>query len=443
MSLRVVVLFQRSPIPIREGADRRVAELLNFLATHCKFVGLVTLDSGNSKTRQFCYDKGIDYVNLAGKRILYSHLTKVKRQIDNISSKNNLPNPVNVLRLIYAFIKQRNSGEAAADDPFWSMCDDKKRLDLASYVKKKRIDVVITEYIWLSRCVEGLPESVIKLVDTHDVNHQRKKSLETAGIPVMEHGLVDYETEAAVLNKFDGILAIQEKERGVFQSMVAPHIPVVCAPSGVDVELIRSLAPDTPSKADQASQRIVKGISGPRLLFLGGAHQGNVIALETFLRDIWPAILERLSGQKLTLIVAGNVYRSKRRSLRGVVFLGYVEDLEWLYDAVDMVVNPSFLGSGLKIKSMDALARGKLLITTEVGIDGIYPPVNDCCLVVHSPLEMAESIAAIITGAIDTTSPLKRLDSYRAEFLTPTFQYRELLELLQQTSKSRLNKHLG
>lgn len=443
MSSRVVVIFQRSPIPIQEGADRRVAELLNFLATNCKFVGLVTLDSGNSQTHRFCYEKGIDYVNLAEKRILYNHLTKVKRRIDNISSKNNLPNPVNFLRLIYAFIKRRNKGAASNGDPFWSLCDDKKRLDLANYVKKKRIDVVITEYIWLSHCVEGLPDSVLKLVDTHDVNHQRKKSLETAGLSVMEHGLVGYETEAAVLNKFDGIIAIQEKERNVFQSMVAPHIPVVCAPSGVDVELIRSLAPDVPSKADLASQRIVKGISGPRLLFLGGAHQGNVIALETFLRDIWPAVLERLSGHKLTLIVAGNVYSRKRRSLRGVVFLGYVDDLEWLYDAVDIVINPSFVGSGLKIKSMDALARGKLLITTEVGIDGIYPPVNDCCLVAHSPLEMAESIAAIITGAIDTAALLHRLDDYRAEFLTPTFQYRELVELLQNTSKSRLDKHLG
>ncbi len=122
--------------------------------------------------------------------------------------------------------------------------------------------------------------------------------------------------------------------------------------------------------------------------------------------------------------------RARAHHLAGVLVLGYVDQTGWLYDSIDVVINTSFSGSGLKIKTVDALARGKLLITTPTGIEGIDPPVDDCCLIAQSPEEFGELMLAVLERAIDVDRILANLDDYMEGFLSPEARYRALFEFL-------------
>jgi glycosyltransferase involved in cell wall biosynthesis len=51
--------------------------------------------------------------------------------------------------------------------------------------------------------------------------------------------------------------------------------------------------------------------------------------------------------------------------------MGEVKELESVYELADIVVNPLTVGTGLKIKMVEAMGFSKAVISTEVGAEGI------------------------------------------------------------------------
>ena len=67
--------------------------------------------------------------------------------------------------------------------------------------------------------------------------------------------------------------------------------------------------------------------------------------------------------------------KDRAKSLANEIFdiIGLVDDLDDFYRQIDIAINPMVGGTGLKIKSLEALSYGKALLATEdamVGIDG-------------------------------------------------------------------------
>ena len=58
------------------------------------------------------------------------------------------------------------------------------------------------------------------------------------------------------------------------------------------------------------------------------------------------------------------------------MFLGHKENIEKEYAEATVVINPAWIGTGLKIKTVEALARGKALVTTPKGIEGLPDDVE-------------------------------------------------------------------
>jgi hypothetical protein len=430
---RVAVVYQRTPLPIRQGADRRVAELIDQIASQCSFTAFVLLDYPNSEIRQFCAQRGIRLHFLPSRPFWRVQLTKAKHMIDHVCNRFHLPNPLNLLRKIYSIIRNhQHSTNDKQTDPFWSICSDSVALNIADFVHQQQIDVLIVEYIWLTACLRHLPSGVIKIVDTHDVMHLRQRAFAKQGCPHAEFGLVGQDQEREALAKFDGIIAIQEKESIVFRKML-PNKPVITVPSGGNTTFLKAYRPMVLSKRDFKAKKRVQKLCGKSFLFLGSAHFGNVLALRHLLKYIWPRVQKSHEASRANLIIAGDVGQTihfNHNLLSRVLVLDYVDQTDWLYDAVDVVVNPSFTGSGLKIKTVDALAHGKLIITTPTGIEGISPPVNKCCIVAQTPEEFCDLIIDFLAGKIDNPRILENLATYVNRYLSPEAQYRELLEFL-------------
>jgi glycosyltransferase involved in cell wall biosynthesis len=55
----------------------------------------------------------------------------------------------------------------------------------------------------------------------------------------------------------------------------------------------------------------------------------------------------------------------------GVELLGWLEDVDEFYRQLRVVVNPVLRGTGLKIKSVEALSHGRPLISTPIGLEGL------------------------------------------------------------------------
>jgi hypothetical protein len=118
-------------------------------------------------------------------------------------------------------------------------------------------------------------------------------------------------------------------------------------------------------------------LEGPPLaLFVGDrGWRPNADAARGLL-DAWPGIVARAPGAQL--VIAGIPARRERRpQLPGVRWLGFVDDLEPLYASARVVLAPVAIGGGVRVKILEAAARGIPVVATRQGLGSIgeYLPI--------------------------------------------------------------------
>jgi GT2 family glycosyltransferase/glycosyltransferase involved in cell wall biosynthesis len=158
-----------------------------------------------------------------------------------------------------------------------------------------------------------------------------------------------------------------------------------CLPNGVDTERFQ------PSGDEPQSRR---------LLFIGSfAHLPNLLALEFFLNNVWP-----LLGPGFTLhIIAGmrhEYYRDYYRvginlSQPGIEIEGFVSDVRDAYGKAEIVVAPLTASAGTNIKVLEAMAMGRVVVSTPAGVNGLDVSSGRDLVVTQSATEMAEEIIAL------------------------------------------------
>lgn len=109
------------------------------------------------------------------------------------------------------------------------------------------------------------------------------------------------------------------------------------------------------------------------LLFLATyAYGPNIVAAEFLIRKVWPLVREACPDAQL--IIAGNKPEripSFEGHPPGVEFTGFVDDLDQLYGRVRIVCCSILSGGGTRLKILEAAARGKAIVSTRVGAEGL------------------------------------------------------------------------
>ncbi|HEY0955631.1 MAG TPA: glycosyltransferase, partial [Roseateles sp.] len=218
----------------------------------------------------------------------------------------------------------------------------------AVFFRERPQQACIVEYLSLGWLRAAIPPGVLTLVDTHDVVHRRDAELVALG-ERLDRPLLTAAQEEAQLRAFDRVIAISEPDAAVFRGWLGAE-RVIVAPHA---QALR------PAPFRERLQR---------LLFVASAYLPNQQGLHCFLHEVWP----RLAGLGLQLDVVGQIGPAMRlRSVHGMQVHGPVDDLDAAYAASDLAINPVVSGSGLKIKSVEALAHGLALVGTPHALRGL------------------------------------------------------------------------
>ncbi|KAA3501675.1 glycosyltransferase [Rhizobium rhizogenes] len=236
----------------------------------------------------------------------------------------------------------------------WQVRDIQRRLG---------IDAVIVEYAFHSRAFLGLPDKVLRILDTHDSFADRHKAfIKTAN----KYGYwfsVPPNVECKAFRRADVVVAIQEDEERAFRQRLGKEPPVVATVSHI-LDLDGRVGDFTSSD----------------FLFLGSGNDANIISLNGFLQNVLPLV--RAARPDIRLVLAGSIC-GKIDDQDGVIKLGRVDNLEEAFTRAPLSINPITLGTGINIKLLDALAAGVPTISSQTGVRGLPERYRNGVIVVE------------------------------------------------------------
>lgn len=248
-------------------------------------------------------------------------------------------------------------------------------------------DICIINYYYLSRLFTyiNIPK---KAIATHDLIAYKDIKI---GQPTM---CITADTEAKAMQRCPHIFALQTVEADYFQ-MLSPKSKVY----------------NFFGMFTYTSQPV---IGNHNMVFLSGGNIFNQNGLKWFVKEILPAIRDRFSDAKL--IVGGSICKAmpKLSEVEGVVSQGYIDDPYKFYAQADVCINPCYQGTGLKIKTFEAISYDKVTMVHPHSMEGIYNKE-------HAPLfasDKPEEWVRFLEDVWDNPEKIKEIKSRDKEYLT-------------------------
>ena len=188
--------------------------------------------------------------------------------------------------------------------------------------------------------------------------------------------------ERAAWKAVDCVAVMSDRDRNIVNG--ARRVEVIA--NGVDLERFQPAAWDpVPS----------------RVLFIGSfAHLPNLLALDWFLREVWP----RLSGTTLHIIAGRhpdyyvNFYKERVNidlNQSGIEVEEFVSDVRPAYARAEIVIAPLLASAGTNIKVREAMGCGKAIVATRGGVNGLDVKAGEDYLAAQTGEEFAGAIHAI------------------------------------------------
>lgn len=260
-------------------------------------------------------------------------------------------------------------------DDWYSDVIDQKINDL---LQTNHYDVVIAEYVFLSKALTRFGSQTLKVLDTHDVFANRHLMyLKQGKIP--HYFFTTPDQELTGISRADVVIAIQKEEYNYFKHACDKPVLLIghiCHPYQLPINTINNTV---------------------NLMFVGSSSAPNLGALDFLCGQI--NFYLKKKNINFTCNIVGNIKAVMAGEDRGFHFVGPVDDLETYYRKADIVVNPVQIGTGLNIKTIEALSYGKPLVTTSVGAQGLDEGKNSAFLVADRAEQFAEQVELLISDS--------------------------------------------
>ena len=259
-------------------------------------------------------------------------------------------------------------------------------------------DIVIAEYIFATRAFFISPQHSLKVIDLHDLFSTKMDKVVKFGIQDILALTAD--EEKLLVDRADLAIAIQEDEAKKLQQMK------------VEAEVISwGVAPSL--VCPKKSKTHAKENKDPTFLFVASDNALNQKGLEDFLTLCWPAVRKKLPTAKFNIAGRVKIAPALLKKSQGVKAYGFQKDLAKLYHQSDVILNPVYAGTGLKIKTVEALFHHKPLVTWPNGVDGLKRFTHhEAWVVAHDWKSFAKEAVRVASDAKVRSSLSKKSMSF-------------------------------
>ena len=186
--------------------------------------------------------------------------------------------------------------------------------------------------------------------------------------------------------KFDAVTCTSNIDAAVFQQHCAEDA-ITIIPNGVDVTHFQ---PDFTAEA------------ATHLIYIGSMDwYPNEDAVAFFGDQVLPNIQSKVRDVQFS-IVGGNPSArvQKLAEKEGVVVTGRVPEIKPYFAEATVFVVPLRIGSGTRLKILEALAMGKAIVSTSVGAEGLDLKDGEEILIADEPKAFAEAVTRLLTDPV-------------------------------------------
>ena len=364
--MRVLILCHKPPFPAIDGGSIAITNLIKGLVTNQVKVDVLAMNT----FKQYCSSE---------------NKIEFEKEVETYSLVD-VDIKIKVLDAFMNLFTSKSYNVSRFDS-------QKYKEKLISVLKNKKFDVVLFESLFSTpyiNVVRSLHPGIL-VHRSHNVEfniwqnlaQNEDKLYKKWYLNLLTKRLKKYELD--VINKFDLVAAISKsdmmeyKRHGVTTSMF--HLPF-----GIDI--------NSSTVRELQVQNKVKIYHVGSMNWL--PHQE---AFHWFFDQVW-ANLDNLKD-KLELHLAGTDMPKWMKDKSGenvFVSSGYVLGNEYAQDKEILIV-PSFSGSGIRIKIIEAMASGKVILTTANGAMGIDCKHEKNILISDKPMEWVSLINELIISS--------------------------------------------
>jgi glycosyltransferase involved in cell wall biosynthesis len=222
-------------------------------------------------------------------------------------------------------------------------------------------DVVIVEYVHFSSIFELVGPGTIKVLDTHDSFANE----------------FEVNAEAIGLRRADLVIAIQDKEEELFNSMLKD------SNTSTKVSVISHII---------GQKRPIDLSSCTGATFLGSNFEANNDSLAALISNVMPLVLQQRPNFILNIIGAVG---DSVPDYPFVIKHGRVDMISSALKQAPVLANYITKGTGIKIKLLDAMAMGVPCVSTRLGAEGVKSEFAGGVIVADSNQQFADELISL------------------------------------------------
>jgi len=268
----------------------------------------------------------------------------------------------------------------------WRSASDKMNSAISQLLDSQSCDVIICDEIYQ---FENLPDSATPVLLNKD-----------GVVTEIIDRFLAYQTNplSRAYGRLERELTLRLERRASTTSSA------VLACSDRDADSLTRICPGarvavTPNVIDADSYRPAEQDDGRTVMFVGAMDwMPNRDAIEFFVRESWSRLLELAPHARLVVAGRNPSPEFARRFARHaeITFTGTVPDVRPFLAESAVSIVPLRIGSGTRIKILEAAAMAKPVVSTAIGAEGLRFTNGSEIIIEDAPFEFARAIANLL-----------------------------------------------
>ena len=360
--MKILFLSPTVPFPLTDGGRIRVFNLLKQIATQSD-VTLLALET------QATDADGVAELQQLGITV---HLVPNAPTLPRVSFGT----------LVKAFLKRQPITVARYDIPTY-------RQKLRELISSQNFDLVHYEMFHIAQFYTETNLPSVLSQQNVDSAIWRRLCSETTNpfykFAYWTQQLAFQRYERVLSPKFDAVTCTSEIDAAVFQEHCTEDA-IEIIPNGVD---ITHYQPDLSAEAPA------------HLIYIGSMDwYPNEDAVAFFADEVLPRIQEKVSDVAFSIVGGNPSDRVQKLGEReGVVVTGRVPEIKPYFAETTVFVVPLRIGSGTRLKILEALAMGKAIVSTTVGAEGLDLKDGEEIFIADEPTAFADAVIKLLTDS--------------------------------------------